>query len=236
MRSRHERSVPARHDWNNGRVYAMSTRSEALAAYVAQRRAAGLTFEEIAAETGRNVRTIYDVMAGRERPSHGATAGDKDLILEAAVAYIIRNNVAPTASNWNYTQAWRTGEVTYYRYLEGFILIKDHGRAVQRWPRPDVVAKTFGSMHELRLRAQRKIVELADAGSPYVPVVLPEHHLRACGREAMMRAMRDDRDPDLPVPRALPRALLPGLPLPPSPAEYEKRQRRRKARAQENPP
>ncbi len=83
----------------------------------------------------------------------------------------------PTAASWNSTKLEQGRHPEFGLWLEGWISETDGAvseDAVRPWPRPDQVARLFGSMATYRRRVLAELAARARAGEPYRAIPIPD--------------------------------------------------------------
>jgi hypothetical protein len=164
------------HDRAQGpRVYD-ETRAEEL-------RDSGLSQRQIARVLGQSRSQAQALLSTRSPASsgrHGAL--DREMSIEAGMAYLTRYDQLPTSVLWNATKAYERSPETWFRYVVGWASVSDP-ESWRKWPHPSAIAQTFASgMREFQRVVQREYAALVSAGEPYLAVPVPP------GRDAMAKS------------------------------------------------
>ena len=131
----------------------------------------GLSVREIARVTGKSRSRVQRLLSPHPAPRSGRhRIVDREVAIEAALAYGARYGELPTSVLWNSARAYARGPTAWQRYLEGWASVADPSRW-QPWPHPSAIARVFaGGMSELCRLAQREIARREREGIPYLPV------------------------------------------------------------------
>lgn len=99
-----------------------------------------------------------------------------DVLLEAALAWYMRFDLAPNSVSWNATKARKKGSAAWGRHLEGW---GPRGTTAWRsWPQPHDVTRRLGSWRAFHELLDEELERRRADGAPYVPRTVPSKRSR----------------------------------------------------------
>ncbi|MEJ7786057.1 MAG: hypothetical protein WKF96_14725 [Solirubrobacteraceae bacterium] len=114
-----------------------------------------------------------------------------EVLLEAALAWVMRFDFKPNSVTWNATRAWKHGSDAWQRHLEGWVPRSTTGW--RSWPQPQDVTVQFGSWKAFHKLLDDELERRRDRGNPYAPRPVPPKQARFATLAAHAREVIDAR-------------------------------------------
>ena len=93
-----------------------------------------------------------------------------EVLLEAALAWVMRFDCKPNSVTWNATRAWKEPD-TWRRHIEGWV--PRNSTTWRSWPQPQDVTVRFGSWQAFHKLLDDELKDRRDRGNSYTPRPVP---------------------------------------------------------------
>jgi len=97
-----------------------------------------------------------------------------EVLLEAALAWVMRFDFKPNSVTWNATRAWERGPDAWRRHVEGWV--PRSTTEWRSWPQPHDVTVRSGSWKAFHKLLDDELERRRDRGNPYRPRPVPPKH------------------------------------------------------------